>query len=343
MKRVFITGGAGFIGSHLSEYLLSLGYEVTIVDDLSTGSLSNIEHIQDNPKFHYVIDSIFNDALMKKLIEENDLIFHLAAAVGVKVIMENPIEAMEINAMGTKNILKQVSCFDGKKVIVASTSEVYGKGVTVPFSEGDDLLMGPTSKGRWSYACAKMMDEFLTLAYCKEYGMEAIVVRFFNTVGPRQSSHYGMVLPRFVKQALNNEDVTVYSDGTQTRCFTHVMDVVWALEKLVNSDKAVGEVVNIGNPEEISIINLAKKIIKVTNSKSDIFHIPYDQVYNQDFEDMKRRIPNIAKINGLIGYKPQYNLVDIINQIIQYFKALQGEASEAVKVDFKKSKKKKAA
>lgn len=325
MEKILITGGAGFIGSHLSEHLIEKGHQVTIIDDLSTGSLSNIENVLTHKNFKYYIGSIFNEPLMNKLIAEHDIIYHLAAAVGVKVIIEKPIQAMEINALGTKIVLKIAASHPNKKILVASTSEVYGKGVEVPFREQNDLLMGPTNKGRWSYACAKMMDEFLTLAYYKELGLKTVVVRFFNTVGPRQSSHYGMVLPRFVKQALNNEDVTIYSDGSQSRCFTHVKDVVWALGQVMFTEKAVGEVFNIGNPEEISILDLAKKVIKTTNSSSKLFHIPYDKVYNQDYEDMKRRVPDISKIKEAVGYSPKCTLEDIIMEIVNYFKALQGE------------------
>src|SRR5688500_4059117 len=299
--RVLITGGAGFVGSHLSEALLDRGDEVYVLDDLSTGSIDNIAHLKPHPKFHYRIESVANEPLLAEMVDRCDTVVHLAAAVGVKLIVESPVRTIETNVHGTEVVLK-VASKKKKLVLIASTSEVYGKSAKVPFSEDDDLVMGPTSKHRWAYACSKMIDEFLALAYFKERKLPVIIVRLFNTVGPRQTGQYGMVVPNFVRQALANEPITVFGDGTQQRSFTYVGDVVRAMVALINEPKAVGQVFNIGNGKEISIEGLALLIKKMTGSTSTIVKIPYDQAYESGFEDMPRRVPDISKIRALIGY-----------------------------------------
>ena len=311
----FITGGAGFIGSHLAEKLLSNGEIVSIIDDLSTGSIDNIEHLKSNVNFEYKIDSIMNEHLLAELIDKADVVFHLAAAVGVKLIVESPVRTIETNIQGTELILKMASK-KKKKIIIASTSEVYGKGTCMPFKESGDLVFGPTTKGRWSYACSKAIDEFLGLAYHKEKKVPVIIVRLFNTVGPRQTGMYGMVVPTFVKQALLNHPITVYGDGQQTRCFTFVGDVVDALVKLTCNPKAVGEIFNIGSTEEISIKELAELVKSMTQSNSEIVYIPYDKAYEEGFEDMQKRIPDLSKIREFIGYKPTTNLKEILEKVI---------------------------
>ena len=312
-----ITGGAGFIGSHLAEKLLSNGEIVSIVDDLSTGSIENIEHLKSNVNFEYKIDSIMNEQLLAELIDKADVVFHLAAAVGVKLIVESPVRTIETNIQGTELVLRMASK-KKKKIIIASTSEVYGKGNCMPFKETGDLVFGPTSKGRWSYACSKAIDEFLGLAYYKEKKVPVIIVRLFNTVGPRQTGMYGMVIPTFVKQALLNHPITVYGDGQQTRCFTYVGDVIDALVKLSRNPKAVGEIFNIGSTEEISIKKLADLVKSMTTSKSEIVYIPYDQAYEEGFEDMQKRIPDLSKIREFIGYKPTTNLKGILEKVIDW-------------------------
>ena len=315
----FITGGAGFIGSHLAEKLLSNGEIVSIIDDLSTGSIDNIEHLKSNVNFEYKIDSIMNEHLLAELIDKADVVFHLAAAVGVKLIVESPVRTIETNIQGTELILKMASK-KKKKIIIASTSEVYGKGNCMPFKETGDLVFGPTTKGRWSYACSKAIDEFLGLAYHKEKKVPVIIVRLFNTVGPRQTGMYGMVVPTFVKQALLNHPITVYGDGQQTRCFTFVGDVVDALVKLTCNPKAVGEIFNIGSTEEISIKELAELVKSMTKSNSEIVYIPYDKAYEEGFEDMQKRIPDLSKIREFIGYKPTTNLKGILEKVIDWAK-----------------------
>lgn len=318
--KYLITGGAGFIGSHLCDELLKdRKNRVFVIDDLSTGSIQNIIHHKNNPAFKYVIDTIINKQVLAELVDQSDIIFHLAASVGVRLIIESPVNTIETNIKGTENVL-ELAAKKRKKVIIASTSEVYGKSNKNKFNENDDLVLGPTYKSRWSYAGSKIVDEFLALAYWKEKKVPVIIVRLFNTVGPRQTGRYGMVLPTFVNQALNNEPLTVYSNGRQVRCFTHVNDVVRALIKLSQHIGAVGEIFNIGNSEQTTILNLAKLVIKLSKSKSKIKFIPYDKAYEEGFEDMLRRSPDISKIKKLIDYEPLYCLRDIIQSIIDYQK-----------------------
>ncbi len=313
--RVLITGGAGFVGSHLAEALLDRGDEVYVLDDLSTGSINNIAHLKPNPKFHYTIDTVTNEPLLAELIDRCDTVVHLAAAVGVKLIVESPVRTIETNVHGTEVVLK-VANKKKKLVLIASTSEVYGKSAKVPFNEDDDLVLGPTSKHRWAYACSKMIDEFLALAYWKERKLPVIIVRLFNTVGPRQTGQYGMVVPNFVRQALSHEPITVFGDGTQSRSFTYVGDVIRAVVALIGEPRAIGQVFNIGNGQEISIRNLALRIKEMTGSTSPIVTIPYDQAYEAGFEDMPRRVPDISKIRALIGYQPTVELDEILTRVI---------------------------
>jgi UDP-glucose 4-epimerase len=317
--RALITGGAGFIGSHLCEALLAAGHQVQILDNLSTGSIDNIAHLKGRAGFDYFIDTVDNEPLLAELIDRCDVVFHFAAAVGVKLIVEQPVYTIETNVHGTEVVLKHANK-KKKLVVIASTSEVYGKSEDVPFREDSDLVLGPTPKHRWAYACSKAIDEFLALAYWKERKLPVIIVRFFNTVGPRQSGQYGMVIPNFVRQALAGEPITVFGDGTQQRSFTHVVDVVGALLKLVNEPNAIGQVVNIGNTEEVTIRALAERVRHLSGSKSPIKLIPYDQAYESGFEDMPRRVPDLTKVRGLIGYEPQRNLDDILVQVIDYFR-----------------------
>lgn len=317
--RVLITGGAGFVGSHLSEALLERGDEVFVLDNLSTGSIDNIVHLKSHPRFHYTIDSVTNEPLLAELIDRCDVVVHLAAAVGVKLIVEQPVHTIETNVHGTEVVLKLANK-KKKLVLIASTSEVYGKSVDVPFREDADLVLGPTAKHRWAYACSKMIDEFLALAYWKERKLPVIVVRLFNTVGPRQTGQYGMVIPNFVRQALAGHPITVFGDGTQSRSFTYVGDVVKAMVALINEPKAVGQVFNIGNGSEISIYDLAEKVKALTGSQSDIVRIPYDQAYEAGFEDMPRRVPEISKIRALIGYEPTVELDEILTRVVEYFR-----------------------
>src|SRR6202043_1264456 len=315
--RALITGGAGFIGSHLSEALLDQGHEVQILDNLSTGSIENITHLKGRPGFEYFIDSVNNEPLLAELIDRSDVVFHFAAAVGVKLIVEQPVHTIETNVHGTEVVLKHANK-KKKLVVIASTSEVYGKSDDVPFREDSDLVMGPTLKHRWAYACSKAIDEFLALAYWKERKLPVIIVRFFNTVGPRQSGQYGMVIPNFVRQALAGEPITVFGDGTQSRAFTHVTDVVGALLKLVVEPKAIGQVINIGNTQEVTITQLAERVRDLSASKSIIKYIPYDEAYESGFEDMPRRVPDLTRVKGLIGYHPVNTLDDILEQVIDY-------------------------
>jgi UDP-glucose 4-epimerase len=316
--RALITGGAGFVGSHLSEALLADGHEVFALDNLSTGSIDNIEHLKTNPRFHYTIDSVTNEPVLAELIDRCDVIFHLAAAVGVRKIVEEPVATIETNVHGTEVVLKHANK-KKKLVVIASTSEVYGKSLEVPFREDADLVLGPTPKHRWAYACSKAIDEFLALAYWKEKKLPVIIIRLFNTVGPRQSGQYGMVIPNFVRQALANQPITVFGDGTQSRSFTYVGDVVSGLLKLVQHPKAVGEVFNIGNGQEISMNGLAEKIKTMTGSASEIVLIPYDQAYEAGFEDMPRRVPELSKIRNLVGYEPRVHLDEILTRVIDHF------------------------
>jgi UDP-glucose 4-epimerase len=317
--RVLITGGAGFVGSHLSEALLERGDEVFVLDNLSTGSMANILHLKDLPKFHYQIGSVENEPLLAELIDRCDVVVHFAAAVGVKLIVEQPVHTIETNVHGTEVVLKLANK-KKKLVLIASTSEVYGKSTNVPFTEDADLVLGPTSKHRWAYACSKMIDEFLALAYWKERKLPVIIVRFFNTVGPRQTGQYGMVIPNFVRQALAGQPITVFGDGTQSRSFTYVGDVVRAVVALINEPRAVGQVFNIGNGNEITINDLAEKVKTLSSSQSEIVRIPYDQAYESGFEDMPRRVPDIGKIGALIGYKPTVELDEILHRVIESFR-----------------------
>jgi UDP-glucose 4-epimerase len=317
--RVLITGGAGFVGSHLAESLLARGDEVFVLDNLSTGSIDNIAHLKSNPRFHYTIDSVTNEPLLAELVDQCDTIVHLAAAVGVKLIVEAPVHTIETNVHGTEVVLKHANK-KKKLVMVASTSEVYGKSTNVPFSEDDDLVLGPTQKHRWAYACSKMIDEFLALAYWKERKLPVIVIRLFNTVGPSQTGGYGMVFPTFVRQGLAGQPITVFGDGTQARSFTYVGDVVRAMVALIDEPRAIGQVFNIGNGAEITINQLAERIKALTGGRSAIVHIPYDEAYEAGFEDMPRRVPDISRIGALVGYKPTVDLDQILERVVEYFR-----------------------
>jgi UDP-glucose 4-epimerase len=315
--RVLITGGAGFIGSHLADAYLERGDEVFILDDLSTGSIHNIEHIKKHPRFHYTIDTVQNYPITAELVDQCDVVFHLAAAVGVKLIVESPVRTIETNVRGTEVLLSAANK-KKKKVLIASTSEVYGLSEQVPFREDGNLVMGATTKGRWSYACSKAIDEFLALAYWREKKLPTIVVRLFNTVGPRQTGQYGMVIPTLVKQALAGRPLTVYGDGKQTRCFGYVGDIVGALVKLMDHEDSVGQVFNIGSNEEVSIARLAERIRELTNSSSEIVFVPYSEAYEEGFEDMPRRVPDITKIGALVGFHPTTTLDGILREVIAY-------------------------
>jgi UDP-glucose 4-epimerase len=317
--RYLITGGAGFIGSHLAEELLRRGHEVVVIDDLSTGSIRNIQHLKTHDRFHYVIDSCTNVRLMAELVDGADKIYHLAAAVGVKLIVESPVRTIETNIRLTEIVL-ELAHKKKKPIFVASTSEVYGKSDKLPFREDGDLVMGATNKGRWSYACSKAIDEFLAVAYWKERKLPTVVARLFNTVGPRQTGQYGMVVPNFVKQALAGKPITVFGDGKQSRCFTHVHDVVRALIGLMDHDAAFGQVFNIGNNSEITIGELATKVREMCGSKSEIQHIPYEKAYEEGFEDMPRRVPDLSKIKGAISWQPTIGLEQILADVIDFHK-----------------------
>ena len=316
-KHIMVTGGAGFIGSHLCEGLLEAGYDVVAIDNLSTGRLDNIAHLRGQPHFQFVRETITNLQVLDRLSSQADTIVHLAAAVGVQLIVQNPVHTIQTNIMGTEAVLSTANRY-GCKVLIASTSEVYGKGVKIPFSEEDDRLMGSTTHSRWSYAASKAIDEFLGLAYHHQYGLPVVVMRFFNTVGPRQTGRYGMVIPRFINQALNNQPLTVYGDGKQSRCFCDVADIVWAVQALMEKPTAVGQVFNLGSDEEIKILDLAKKVIAKTNGKSEITFIPYEEAYAPGFEDMRKRVPSLTKLRDLIGYSPRYSLDQILDRIIEY-------------------------
>ena len=327
--QVLITGGAGFIGSHLAEALLARGDKVFVLDDLSTGSMENIRALKAQPRFNYCIDSVMNRTLLAELVDESDIVVHLAAAVGVRLIVESPVRTIETNVKGTELVL-QAAQKKRKTVFIASTSEVYGKSAAIPFTEDGDLVLGATVKGRWSYAASKAIDEFLALAYWKERLLPVIVGRFFNTVGPRQTGQYGMVVPNFVLQAIAGEPITIFGTGKQTRCFCHVGDVVGALVKLLNTPTAVGQVFNIGNTEEISIEGLARLVKERVKSSSEIRYIPYDQAYEEGFEDMLRRVPCTDKISQCIGWRPSITLETTIDQIAQYFREREPRLGDGV-------------
>ncbi|MEI7643546.1 MAG: GDP-mannose 4,6-dehydratase [Chloroflexales bacterium] len=336
--RYLITGGMGFIGSHLAETLLSRGHQVTIIDNLSTGRFQNIEHLVNHPGFQFAVDNITSEVVIDRLVSECDVIYHLAAAVGVKLVVENPVHTIETNVMGTEAILKAALRYR-VKVLIASTSEVYGKGIRVPFVESDDCVLGPTSRSRWGYAASKMTDEFLGLAYHRQKDLPIIIFRLFNTVGPRQTGHYGMVIPRLIAQAMHGEPLTVYGDGLQSRCFMHVHDVIEALITLANCPEAVGQVFNLGSTEEITIIDLARRVLDVVSAHraeqsnglvagnglmhksvdDQIVFIPYAQAYTEGFEDMRRRVPDISKIHQYIGWQPHRTLNDILRDIVASF------------------------
>ena len=318
-KTALITGGAGFIGSHLAEDLLNRGYKVYAVDNLSTGSLDNIDHLQDNPNFSFEVGTIMDEELMDELVSAADIVFHLAAAVGVRLIIERPVDTIQANVLGTEIMLKLANKYE-RPLLLTSTSEVYGKNEKVPFKEDDDSVYGPTTKSRWSYACSKAIDEFLALAYYHEKKLPVAIVRLFNTIGPRQTGQYGMVVPTFVKQALLGHDITVYSDGKQSRCFTDVRDVTGALIDLVNNHKAYGQVFNIGNNKEITIGKLAETVKKMTESSSKIVFIPYDKAFEKGFEDMRKRLPDTSKAKALIGFQPKIKLEDTLQDIIEFYK-----------------------
>lgn len=317
--NILITGGAGFIGSHLADYLLSEGHHVVVIDDLSTGSLENIQGAKGSAYFEYHLDTIFNRPLTAELIDDADIVFHLAAAVGVRHLVESPVHTIHTNVRGADLVLELASK-KSKRVLIISTSEVYGKSAKVPFLEDDDLVLGPTSKARWSYACSKMLDEFLALAYYHERKLPTTIVRLFNTVGPRQTDRYGMVLPNFVLQALTGSPVTVFGSGGQSRCFAHVADIVKGLVQCAISDRTVGQVFNLGNTEEITVNALAERVIAATQSKSAVEHIPYEKAYGPGFEDMDRRVPDISKASKWFGYNPSRSFTDIISSVVEYYR-----------------------
>jgi UDP-glucose 4-epimerase len=323
--KILITGGAGFVGSHLADKLIGEGHEITVIDDLSTGRYSNVAHLEDTERFRLIIDTVLNERLMEELIRETDRVYHMASAVGVKLIMERPVRTIETIFRGTDVVLGFCSRYR-KRVLIPSTSEVYGKGASIPFKEDDDLLTGPTDKHRWAYACAKTLDEFLALAHYKETRLPVVVVRLFNTVGPRQTGQYGMVVPRFVHAAMKNEPIQVHGDGTQSRCFGHVHDIVEGLAKLLDSPECFGQVINLGNSEEVSIKGLADKAIQLTGSTSEIQFVPYAEAYGDGFEDMQRRVPSLDKARQLIGYQPTRSLDDIINDVANEFRSESSSA-----------------
>jgi len=325
-ERYLITGGAGFIGSHLCEKLLNQGHSLVAIDNLSTGRVENIQRLlpsysSQGHRFQFVRETILNAQVLDRLASQADVIIHLAAAVGVKLIVEDPVHTINTNILGTEAVLTTANRY-GCKVLIASTSEVYGKGVKTPFREEDDCLLGPTTHSRWAYAVSKQVDEFLGLAYQRQFGLPVVVMRFFNTVGPRQTGRYGMVVPRFVRQALRGEPLTVYGDGLQSRCFGDVDDVTDAVVRLAVHPQAVGQVFNIGNTEEITIRGLAERVIELTGSASAIQYVPYDQAYAPGFEDMQRRVPSLDKITHLIGYQPKHSLDDILRRVIEYEQGL---------------------
>jgi UDP-glucose 4-epimerase len=316
-EKYLVTGGAGFIGSHLCALLLQRGNTVTVIDDLSTGQAENIAALRSHPRFHFVRESITNLQVLDRLTSQADIVIHLAAAVGVKLIVENPVHTIRTNIMGSEAVLTTANRY-GCKVLITSTSEVYGKGVTVPFHEEDDCLLGPTSHSRWAYATSKMVDEFMGLAYQRQFGLPVVIMRLFNTVGPRQTGRYGMVVPRFVRRALRDEPLEVFGDGSQTRCFADVGDVIEAITGLAEHPAAVGQVLNIGNTEEISIRDLAQRVIQLSGSRAGIQYVPYDEAYAPGFEDMARRVPCLEKVQALLGYQPRYSLEQTLRRVIEY-------------------------
>jgi UDP-glucose 4-epimerase len=334
--RALITGGAGFIGSHLAEVLILQGHEVTVLDDLSTGRRENVAHLSHSPAFRCIVGSVTDSTVVTPLVEEADAVFHLAAAVGVKLVCEAPIHTIHTNVDGTAVVLAAAQR-SRKRVLVASTSEVYGKNDRLPYREDANLVLGPPDKTRWGYATSKLLDEFLALGYAKEHGLPVTVVRLFNTVGPRQSTRYGMVLPNFVRWALANEPIVVHGDGSQTRSFTWVGDVVWAMAALMNEPRAAGEVFNIGNGEEISIRDLATRVCERTGSRSQIRYVPYEQAFDRSFEDMPRRVPDISKLRRLVGYEPRVHLNAIIDSVIGYWSPQQGAAERVARLRERRS------
>ena len=318
--RVLITGGAGFIGSHLAESLIAHGATVTAIDDLSTGRYSNIAHLEEHPGFRFVYESVTSETVMDRLVSECNLIFHLAAAVGVDLIIKSPVQTIETNVLGTEAVLRLARRYQ-KKVLFASTSEIYGKSDNHPYEENDDRVLGPTTRGRWAYAESKALDEFLALAYHKEYRVPVVICRLFNTVGPRQTDAYGMVIPRLVKQAVTGQPLSVYDDGLQSRCFCHVHDVVRALAELALCPKAEGEIYNVGSDQEITILDLAQRILRLAGSRSAIEFVPYAKAYASDFEDMRRRVPNTRKIQDLLGWAPRIPLEQTLQEVIAEFRS----------------------
>jgi UDP-glucose 4-epimerase len=318
VARHLITGGAGFIGSHLAEYLVERGEEVVIIDNLTTGDFRNVDHLVERRNFEAVIDDVRNESLTGDLIREADVVYHLAASVGVRLVIDRPTESIINNVLGTETVLRNASRYR-KRVLITSTSEVYGKGVKPKFAENDDRVMGPTNKSRWGYASSKALDEFLALAYHLETRLSVVIMRLFNVVGPRQTGRYGMVIPNFVRQALRGDDLTVFGDGTQVRCFAHVLDVVPALATIAVDRAAVGQVYNLGSDDPISIQQLAERVIELSNSPSSIRHVPYDDAYPEGFEDMDRRVPDLAKVRSQIGYRPEHDLDDVIRDVIDTF------------------------
>jgi UDP-glucose 4-epimerase len=317
MRTNLITGGAGFIGSHLTEALLSRGERVAVIDDLSTGSIRNIDLFRDHPHYRYHIASIMDRPLLTECVDRCDRVFHLAAAVGVRLIVEKPVNSIETNIRGTEEVL-ELAARKRRPVLVASSSEVYGKGVRIPFSENDDVLLGPTVRPRWSYACSKMIDEFLSLAYWHEKHLPVVIARLFNTVGPRQAAQYGMVIPRFVRQAMAGEPLTVYGDGTQSRAFAHVSDTVRALLALMDGDNTWGQVYNVGSAEEITIADLARLVIEMTGSSSSLRFLPFEEAYDSNFEDLSRRVPNLTRICTAVGFEPSLKIRDVIADVIAH-------------------------
>ena len=317
--KYLVTGGAGFIGSHLVERLLADGHTVHVIDDLSTGSIENIEHLKSNARFHYLIESIANEPALAEIMDHADTVFHLAAAVGVSLIVTNPVQCIETNIYGTELVLKH-AVKKKKKVVIFSSSEVYGKSDRVPFGETDDMVLGPPTRPRWSYACSKAVDEFLALSYWHQEKLPVVIVRLFNTVGPRQVGRYGMVIPRFIKQALSGGPITVYDDGGQSRCFTHVSDVVDALVKLAREPSAVGQVFNVGSTEEITIRDLAERVRQHAGPSVEIKHIPYSEAYEEGFEDMRRRVPDISKVSALIDYRPTRGIDSILDELVELYR-----------------------